>query len=466
MENRRDTTVVAIEMVASLLVGATVGLTFLASWWRFGTPPVGPASSVLAPTLAAVAVVAAPVLTRLAGATAARSWTLTGVALLAVAMIGPSRHLALPAGSLLPLLLVAAMLALGAALAAMTCRAPAPRWAVAALGVGILSGPAALVVTRWLTESLPGPGTGFPGPVVLLAVVAALAAAVATRRSAAAPGPAPGPPPTGPLVAVAVVAGTVVAADLLRRAVVLAVSASPQGFTSERRMAAVAALDTTARVAIALAVAAALVWYAYRRGRLTVVRWVIAGTALSVLVAGLYPGAAISGGAGVVATPWALTVAALAGVAAGAVLVRYADRGAPWDAVGLLVLAVGLALAVPRVSLELPVARWAFPYLILLGAGLVLAAGLGRVVAGAAPARPPADLAADAGLGFAAALLVAAPLAPVLLRPHLTGPVAGDLGMHGPVLVMLAMIAVLAGFALRRLVDRFRRDLRAEAPGG
>jgi hypothetical protein len=145
---------------------------------------------------------------------------------------------------------------------------------------------------------------------------------------------------------------------------------------------------------------------------------------------------------------------------AGGVAVRQLDGGFPWDALGVAIAAVGLLLTSPRGRLELPDLFRAATVVTAFGVALALTAGLGRLADPRARALAGPDAGLSAALGFAALILSAQAVIPVII---FTSAPYGSLQLHQTASLAVAAVVLLALFGLGRLVDRIRRDLVEEA---
>jgi hypothetical protein len=354
--------------------------------------------------------------------------------------------------------------------------------AAPAVAGGLAGGLATAPMALWLAAWVFGDPSGWAiSPIRLQLTVAAGLAVLAAVMTHVAEDTDPGDrgSVTG-IVVVTVVAGLAVAAEAVRRAVAESVLETRTGQVSARRMDAVTTFNEVAFVGIAVGVAIVLAAYAYRRGKADAARWVCVAFGLAAPIAlGLEVSFEYQPGASTLV----LIVAAVA-VAAGVLLTRYADRAAPWDALGVLLAAVGLLLVPGSVQEEL---GSSIPAKVLLGAGLGLGlgSGLGRLalprtapagsglagsglagstVSGSAPSGlvPRREIASTAALGFAAMVLAGYALAPVVTFP-LTQPRYGRLPLTGPVVMAVTALVLVLLFGFGRLVDRVRRDIYAEA---
>jgi hypothetical protein len=256
----------------------------------------------------------------------------------------------------------------------------------------------------------------------------------------------------GSVVVTAVVAGLAVAAEAVRRAVSDEVLHSATGGLSQRRMDAVETFNKAALVAIAVGAGVVLVWYAYLRGKADAARWVAVAFGVAAPIA-LAPRLFYLDRPG--DTLVVLIVGVLA-VSGGVLLTLFADQRAPWDALGVLLAAIGLLLSPISVREQLGSGRPA-QLLLAAGLGVGLGAGLSRLAR-----QRDRQVAATAALGFAAMALAGQALVPVVVVP-LSRTRFGELPLTGPVVMMVTALVLVLLFGLGRMVDRIRRDIYAEA---
>jgi hypothetical protein len=266
-------------------------------------------------------------------------------------------------------------------------------------------------------------------------------------------------------VVVIVVAALARTGEAIRAAIadsVLRVS----GGASPRRVDAVQTFNRWSFILIAVGVGVVLAGYAYVRGRAEPARWVCTGFGLGIpamiglrMDFGFRPG-----------TATASLLIAVVSVAFGVLLTRYADQIAPWDALGVIVAAIALLLLPSSVRVQIGSSTPA-QLLLAFGMGLALGSGLTRLAAlatataltTAAGARTAAaEVAGFGALGFAAMLLAGQALAPTALLP-VAEPAYGKLPLTGPVIMGITAVVLVLLFGMGRMVDRIRRDIRAEA---
>jgi hypothetical protein len=331
----------------------------------------------------------------------------------------------------------------------------AARMAIAGgLAAGILVAPAMIT----LVSRIAGSGSDqLIDPTELLAIVAAAsagAAAVVARAGA-------GPVETGDrgvrrlwmLAAVVIVVGALARiSDAIRAAIANSVLPASGG-ASSRRVEAVQTFNRWSFILIAVGVGVVLAGYAYARGRAEPARWVCTGFGLSIpAVIGLRMDFGFRPG-----TATAILLVAVVSVAFGVLLTRYADQIAPWDALGVIIAAIALLLLPSSVQTQIGSST---PAQLLLagGMGLALGSGLTRLAA----LTPTAEVAGFGALGFTALLLAGQALAPIALQSQ-SGPAYGKLPLTGPVIMGITAVALVLLFGMGRMVDRIRRDIRAEA---
>jgi hypothetical protein len=500
---------VAVEGVAALAASVVAGsalptytatAAMMSAFGADGRPQL----ALLTLSLTATAVMVAPLLARPLGR--GGGWAVATLGLIIVAVVNrPLSNVDVSVLGRSSLLVAASGLVLGGVVAALAAGPKANRLVVAlGLAAGLPASPG-VIALAYGTGS--GPQWSWPSLAVVAAVAAAGAAVVVGapgRRREAAPADtaaAPVPeeaveppasrdpeedaagtaaaPPAGedpdpparpaaredafamvwPTLVVAAVAGAVLLVDALRLTVADAIAVSPDGFATPRRAQAVTVIDWVARLGLVLAVGTLLAWCGYARGRGSVGRWVWTGLGLMVLLSPTTQRAIVQGPG----QTWLLLVLVVSAAGLGVLLARVADRAAPWDALGLLLVAVGLLLAVRQLDQELTWGPPLHPYVIGAGLGLALGAGLGRVAAWPDRARPPYARATDAGLGFAAALLAAGVMTPLLLPIAYGQRMGPGVPWQPPAVVTVAAVVVALFFGLARAVDRIRRDIRAEA---
>jgi hypothetical protein len=331
----------------------------------------------------------------------------------------------------------------------------AARMAIAGgLAAGILVAPAMIT----LVSRIAGSGSGQSiDPTELLAIVAAAsagAAAVLARAGA-------GPVETGDrgvrrlwmLAVVVIVVGALARiSDAIRAAIADSVLPAAGG-ASPRRVEAVQTFNRWSFILIAVGVGVVLAGYAYARGRAEPARWVCTGFGLSIpAVIGLRMDFEFRPG-----TATAILLVAVVSVAFGVLLTRYADQIAPWDALGVIIAAIALLLLPSSVQTQIGSST---PAQLLLagGMGLALGSGLTRLAA----LTPTAEAAGFGALGVTALLLAGQALAPIALQSS-TGPSYGKLPLTGPVIMGITAVVLVLLFGMGRMVDRIRRDIRAEA---
>ncbi|HWG99894.1 MAG TPA: hypothetical protein VNV66_11340 [Pilimelia sp.] len=479
-EARRTVAGVAGGAVAAFLGGtvfARVGTAELRYATYLDIAPGEVRAGSLLPAVAALVVAAACLIGRRAAwPVAAGGLTLTAAATWVTTDVGrPVPGAASSVVQLMPLALstLGAAAALAGVLAALG-RTPAVRSRMvvgSALAGGVALGPWLVDLPARLGHWPPGwppPGEG----AAWLGVAAALAAAVLGAAAAgpagdgaAATGPTGDGPARGSLVVV-VVAGAVVCGLWLRKVVVNAFRLSPDGLASPRREQAVEAFGHYCAVAVALTAALVLAGYAYRSAGARAARFVVlGGAAAGPTLAGVPT--AVPGAASVVAP----VVVAVAAVAGGAALVRFADGGFPWDALGLVTATLGMLLGHQAVRAELPALGWTPPALVLGGLGLALSAGVVGVVVGpraatSAAAREIRGRGASRvgvlSLGLAGFVLVGHALSSVVVTAELSWQQQG-LPLTVPVIAVGAAVLLGLLFGFDRAVDRIRRDVAAAA---
>ena len=164
---------------------------------------------------------------------------------------------------------------------------------------------------------------------------------------------------------------------------------------------------------------------------------------------------------------WLHVAVVVVAAGGGLVLSRVADRIAPWDAIGLLLVAIGLLLGLRQVEQEFASGRSSVlaAYLVAAGSALALGAGLGRFVTYPDARRSIVARAGDAALGLAVAILAAGVIAPLwgsLVLPQAPG---ADVHWQSSALVGAASAMVILFFGFARAVERVRSDIHAEAVG-
>lgn len=425
-------------------------------------------AAALASALLAVAVAASALLTRLPGWPVAAAGLL--LAFLADLVPGADGSALLPTeqastGQLLAALAGAAGtgLALGGALLAVGQVSRPARWPIAAgLAAGLVLHP---VSSGLVHAALPDryAASGQPSDVQLwIAVLATVfAALVAHRRSIDAPSAGAVRLRPGPVIVVAVAALLTLLGLLLRWWVVQQFRLSPDGFAGPRRERAVEAFAHFSTVAVAMVVGLVLLGYAYRAGRAVGARWVVLCVAAGpISLFGLRLDFASSP-----QRAYLVTVAGVVALTAGAALARYAARLLPWDAFGVALAAVALPLASPVVRVELPSSETVQPVLTAIGLGLALGFGLAFAATGSPGPDDGDDACRPVGLlvlGPAGWVLSAQALAPVVVRAQFDGPYQGP-SLTIPVFAGVAALVLVLFFGFGRVVDRIRRDLRADA---
>ena len=151
-----------------------------------------------------------------------------------------------------------------------------------------------------------------------------------------------------PAVAALAVATAVVGLQLGLLAVLRGLTTSSTGGTSDRRLDAVEALHRAGLLTLAVVAGLGLAVVAYRLGGSGPARWVLVGAAAGVIRVSI-PLWAIRGEH----VFWTLGSAAVVGAVAGVLLARSRAGVVPWDAVGLIAVAIGVILTSPRGQLEL-----------------------------------------------------------------------------------------------------------------
>lgn len=345
---------------------------------------------------------------------------------------------------------VALGLALGGVLAVLGAGS-----AALAVASGLAGGLVAMPAVVWLAyDWLDDTGVRMVDPVrpqvvaaAALTVLAAILNAYAKQKSAPQERSHP-----GSVLVTAVVAGLAVAAEAVRRAISDAVLHPESGGISQRRMDAVETFNKAALVGIAVGAGVVLAWYAYLCGKADAARWVGVAFGVAAPIA-LAPRLFYLDRPG--DTLVVLIVGVLA-VSAGVLLTLFADQRAPWDALGVLLAAIGLLLTPISVREQLGSGRPA-QLLLAAGLGLGLGAGLSRLAR-----QRDGRVAATAALGFAAMALAGQTLVPVVLLP-LSETRSGQLPLTGPVIMVVTAFVLVLLFGLGRMVDRIRRDIHAEA---
>ncbi|GHJ49431.1 hypothetical protein Cs7R123_67730 [Catellatospora sp. TT07R-123] len=401
---------------------------------------------------AAVAMLALPQRHRFSG------WPVSAAALvvlLAVGTLAPSAS-----GGVAGLLLWSAMsLAMGAALLGVLGAAAGAggtrRPAIAAgLATGLAAGP--LV---WYLSSLILSGVDLPRDLadLLLPVIVLLLVVVAALADPPRPQPQPTAAGTGGLYAVLGAAVFLLGAGTLTlRVLYESLRVSVDNLASLRRMEFVENLGYFGPIVLAVLIATLLTWYAARRGRTDLARWVVlsfgAAGPLAYSIDGVRDRVDLAG-----YLPLLLVAAVSAAV--GALLVRYADRWFAWEAVGLALTAPGVLAGL--VAYRQTPDWWTLSSL-LLGAGLGLALGAGSVRTLRTAEGGPARVAGSLGLGFAALLLCAQALGPVIWHAE-DHRGYGELPVAVPVLAAVTAAVLVAVFGVGRAMHRLRTDLVAQA---
>lgn len=397
---------VTAHLLAALLIGsvAPVLVRLTSPAYDFGVVPGGFELVEIAPQLVAVVSLGLALLVRALRAGWLRDigWIVAAAGLGGLAGLY-AQGTTLDGLTLTILLVVVISLQIVGLLLAFARAGGPARWAVATgLAAGVAGGREALALVVSAVRSGPLQGSLHGDDIVLgaaalLVAVAGFVVLVLSRGERAYPEPAESFPSAWwshvrwPLVAVVV--SSVIAVVLTRvwNARIDDIAQSFIGGISESDARSVQSTDQVYRVLTALVITALLVAAAQLWGGANVVRWVLVAFGTGVLLVGL------EGFLAPEAT-WLSALLGVAGVVAGVLAVRYADRVMPWDALGLL-LATGLLLD-------------------FAGAGLVGAFGLGlAVTAGVlrlAPARldgasrrlGPGGVTVAAALGLAAWVLV------------------------------------------------------------
>jgi hypothetical protein len=359
---------------------------------------------------------------------------------------------ALPAEALYVSLAVALGLQVGGVLLALMAAPTGPRWGIIiGLGLGLVAGRyaagvLATVLHRSVLREAAYSDVVVIGLAVGLTVVAAVVLAIVVKER----------PGTDPPKWRAPVMGIVVAAVVGRvlmvgwQAVEQNLIRSSTGGVSEDQAKTMESLNMLAHVVVVVATVAVLVAVAYRRGGPDLARWVVVGFAAAAAGIGIPLGVAGTGGAR------ALVVAsAAAGGLLGAVAVRRLDSVFPWDAFGVAVAAVGLLLALPRGRLQLPALTPAMGAMVAAAVALALTAGLARLVDPGRPGLSGPEVGLSAGLGFAALILSAQELGPLV---YMVNAPYGALQVFQGGPVVLAALALVVLFGLGRRAGRPHAD--------
>lgn len=359
-------------------------------------------------------------------------------------------------------------LALGGALVALVTAPARSRAAITAgLAIGLSAGLGVVTLAERLLSWSGALELWVLGSAIAVTLVTALLVAIVDR----------GDQPAGsgharawrPLAVVAAVVAIALLTEAVRRSVVVAMRVPPQ-----RRITDVMAVDATVRVGLALAAGAALVWFAYRYATAAAARWVCTGFALGLpLLLGLDRGF-------YTASPWpeprasglVLLAVVVVAAATGVVLVRVAAQVMPWEAFGLLLAAAALAMRIGQ-----PDGGLLPTYLLAVGVGLALAAGLAQVASEPDRLRTPERAGPAPALGFAAALVVCLAMAPSLQwgwAATAYGPLLLVRPMFAPMLVVLGALGAVIFCRLDRAASRSspsgvpeedRRDRRSRQRG-
>ncbi len=360
---------------------------------------------------------------------------------------------ALEMNQLLPLLAICVGLQLGGALLALAQASPEARWAIAiGLGGGMVAGrlTSRLIITNLLS------GEHRDEVVVTAFGVIAVAAGIILLRRRPPERSEVDRPDWGPVVAIAIAIMAAVGLTMVWQVVLDGIARSSIGGISESQAASVEATDTLVRIMIGVTVGLVLTVAAYRRGGPNLARWVAVASGLAVTSATIP--AQYSSDADLVGPA---LVPAVLGAAAGAALVRWADRRFPWDALGVALAAVAAFVNTYRGPLEMTGLVESSKIFGWFGLGLGLVAGLARLAVPAPDGSPGrglsvGDVSLSAGLGVAAFVLWQRVVSPLAFEAE-----PQDSGVPSALpLVMLAASVVIAGlFGLAR----FRTNVPAEA---
>jgi hypothetical protein len=364
----------------------------------------------------------------------------------------------LPTDAVYPTLAMALALQVGGMLLALGAASARDRWAiVVGVGVGMVAGrySAALIIDELRRTVL---RASAHSDVLIVGVAAALAVVAGILLARVAP-----EAPVGsvawrePVIGIAVAA--VVGTGLLVawQAVQQNIAVSSTGGISQQRAQVVESLSLLAHVLTAAVVSVILLVVAYRRGGASLARWVVVGFALAMAGVGIPFGVGFT-----MRSMLPVIAGAAAGAVAGVVAVRRFDRVFPWDALGVAVAAVGLLLVSPRGRLELPELVHVSAVMSAFGVALALAAGLARLTDPDGRGLSAADVGLSAALGFAALILSAQAVVPVVFASNAP---YGSLQLHQTVALAIAAVLLLGLFGLARLVIKIRQDLVDEARG-
>ncbi len=239
------------------------------------------------------------------------------------------------------------------------------------------------------------------------------------------------PTPTaawGPVIWVLAAAVATVVLSWLWQLVLEEVARSSTGGISQRRVEFIESMDLLARVTIGATVGVILLVAAYRWGGANLARWVVVAFGLAATSAAI-PTVFTSPASGVGPTTeldvfaW-LVVPGAIGAVSGAAAVRFVDRLFPWDALGIVLGAVGVLLTADRGRIELPDLTEPAIVLGTFGLGLALSAGLARLHEPGGRGLSATDVSMSAGFGFAALVLCQQVISPVtyLVTQDVRGP--------------------------------------------
>ncbi|MDI1462086.1 hypothetical protein QEZ54_14015 [Catellatospora sp. KI3] len=293
-----------------------------------------------------------------------------------------------------------------------------------------------------------------PGATLLLVIVAAL---TDPPGRPVRPEQPERPAGTGGLLAVVGAAVFLLAAgSVTLRVLYEALRVSADGLASLRRMEFVQDLTYFGPLVLALLLATLLTWYAARRGGADLARWTVLAFAAAAPLGYLQIGVR---GDGELIDQLPAALAAVAGAAAGTLLVRRADRWFAWETIGLALSAVGVLAGL--VAYRQTPTWWTMSGLLLAGGlGLALGAGVVRVLGTAEGG--PVRTAGSVGLGFATLLLAAQALGPVVWRAQQSDGY-GEIPLTIPVLTGVLAIVLLVLFGVGRTMRRLRADLLEQA---
>jgi hypothetical protein len=448
------------DIVAHLIGAFAVGSVALAAAFMVVPDMVSPYSLSegfdlvdVAPELVLVVAVGLALVTRLRRF----AWMVSAVGLFGLAALFAQGN-ALDRDQLLTLLALAAGLQFAGVLLAFAEAGPVARWAIAlGLGLGFIAGP--LWTGLVFRTALEGQRHSDDILVASLAALAVAAGVVLLVRR-----PEPGPPDAGratwgPVIAIAIALVATVGLSLVWQLVLDGVAQSSTGGISQDRAEFIVSMDQLVRVLIGAAVAIVLTVAAYRRGGASLARWVVVafGVALTnvAIPADYYT---VSSLIGVGLVP------AVLGATAGLAAVRWADRWFPWDALGIVLVAVAW-LSSDRGQLEVPGLDDPSNIAGSFGLALALTAGLARL------AVPGPDGELGRGLSISEVSMSAAfGIAALVLCQQVIGPISDVTGLQpneAPLTLPLAMVTaavVLVGlFGLGRLVRPTRTEPIPEA---